>query len=287
MKNNISFYRHEVTSHNHWKFKTLRRKYTWEGEGKFWALNNIIADAECCMLDLSNETKKMAIAADLDFDLSEFDAYIDYLTNVCRLLKVENGFYTTEIVQEIYNDVDQKRERQRNWKKEKSTAKSEKSTETFQKSTAKTQKSTVDSEQSKVKESKVNKSKEESNKENIVVSSDKSLPTSQQTLQEKIKLRKERMAVFRSEVKAYDGLYPAEMLKAFYEYWIEPNKSKTKMKFELERTWDLKLRLVRWEKNNFQFNKGKQQVDEQSDIQQQIIERKKFSERAREILNSD
>ncbi|MDZ7763237.1 MAG: hypothetical protein U5K00_02260 [Melioribacteraceae bacterium] len=38
MKKNISFYSHYSDSHNHWKFKLLRNKYGWAGEGKFWAL---------------------------------------------------------------------------------------------------------------------------------------------------------------------------------------------------------------------------------------------------------
>lgn len=108
MKNNLSFYRHETTSHNHWKFKTLRRKYKWEGEGKFWALNNIIADSEMCALDLNDEVRKMAIAAELDFDVKEFEEYLNYLITNCRLVKEENGFYTTDIVTELFLSVDEK-----------------------------------------------------------------------------------------------------------------------------------------------------------------------------------
>ena len=36
------------------------------------------------------------------------------------------------------------------------------------------------------------------------------------------------------------------MVRAFFDYWTEPNRSKTKMKFELERTWDVKRRLNTW-----------------------------------------
>lgn len=45
--------------------------------------------------------------------------------------------------------------------------------------------------------------------------------------------------------------YPKDLLQEFYEYWTEPNKSKTKMKWEMERTWDLERRLRRWSNNNF------------------------------------
>lgn len=42
--------------------------------------------------------------------------------------------------------------------------------------------------------------------------------------------------------------FPPDLLEEFYFYWTEPNKSGTKMRFELEKTWDLSRRLRRWEK---------------------------------------
>jgi len=47
------------------------------------------------------------------------------------------------------------------------------------------------------------------------------------------------------------------MLKEFYEYWVEPNKSKTKFRQELEKTWDLERRLKSWKKNEGKFGSGK------------------------------
>ena len=50
----------------------------------------------------------------------------------------------------------------------------------------------------------------------------------------------------------YDSLVPfvdaygKELIRAFFDYWTEPNKSKTKMRFELEKTWDVKRRLNTW-----------------------------------------
>lgn len=48
--------------------------------------------------------------------------------------------------------------------------------------------------------------------------------------------------------------YGKEMVRAFFDYWSEPNKSKTKMRFELERTWDLSKRLGLWKSRDNQFN---------------------------------
>ena len=40
--------------------------------------------------------------------------------------------------------------------------------------------------------------------------------------------------------------YDESILNGFIDYWTEPNKSNTKMKFELNKTWSTKLRLKTW-----------------------------------------
>jgi hypothetical protein len=56
---------------------------------------------------------------------------------------------------------------------------------------------------------------------------------------------------FFQQVFAFSGQYPEQLLYDFYEYWSEPNRSKTKMRFEQQATWDLSRRLARWARNNF------------------------------------
>lgn len=41
--------------------------------------------------------------------------------------------------------------------------------------------------------------------------------------------------------------FPADILQEFFDYWSEPNKSGTKLRYELEKTWDLNRRLKRWQ----------------------------------------
>lgn len=48
--------------------------------------------------------------------------------------------------------------------------------------------------------------------------------------------------------------YGKEMVRAFFDYWSEPNKSNSKMRYELERTWDLSRRLGMWASRDNQFN---------------------------------
>ena len=64
-----------------------------------------------------------------------------------------------------------------------------------------------------------------------------------------------RQRDFQEEVMKSD--YKTEMCYDFIDYWCEPNKSNTKMRFELQKTWSMKLRLKTWERNSKRFGKPK------------------------------
>lgn len=51
----------------------------------------------------------------------------------------------------------------------------------------------------------------------------------------------------------YVERYGKEMIRAFFDYWSELNKSETKMKFETNQTWEVGKRLATWA-NREKFN---------------------------------
>lgn len=55
-----------------------------------------------------------------------------------------------------------------------------------------------------------------------------------------------RSRMFYNSLIPYLDKYDKVMLRKFYNYWSEPNRSKTKMRFELEKTWDVGRRLATW-----------------------------------------
>lgn len=102
-------------------------------------------------------------------------------------------------------------------------------------------------------------------REEIDSSCEKSQPTDQPK-KEPPKTLEERQREFYDEVAQYVVKYDREMLRAFYDYWSEPNQKNTKMRKELERTWSTGGRLATWNRrqltNNQQFNSsnnGKQE----------------------------
>lgn len=65
---------------------------------------------------------------------------------------------------------------------------------------------------------------------------------------------------FKQELAKHRGEFTDEMLRQFYIYWSEAD-SKGKMRFQLEKTWSIKGRLVRWQLNN--KNDVKQPVNQE------------------------
>lgn len=55
-----------------------------------------------------------------------------------------------------------------------------------------------------------------------------------------------RKESFYQSLIPYVGKYKKEMIRAFFDYWSEMNKSETKMRYELEKTWELPKRLATW-----------------------------------------
>ena len=45
-----------------------------------------------------------------------------------------------------------------------------------------------------------------------------------------------------------------DIKKEFCDYWTEPNKRQTKMRFEMQKTWDLNRRISTWCRNEKKFN---------------------------------
>lgn len=67
---------------------------------------------------------------------------------------------------------------------------------------------------------------------------------------EKEEEMKSRERIFYKVLIPFVKTYGREMIREFFNYWSEPNKSHSKMRFELERTWDLARRLQTWEKRS-------------------------------------
>jgi len=74
-----------------------------------------------------------------------------------------------------------------------------------------------------------------------------------------------RKTEFKNSLQTFLEIYEKQMLNDFYEYWTEKKPKGRKMRFEMQKTFDISLRLKRWNKNNFnKNNKNEPRINRQS-----------------------
>ena len=76
---------------------------------------------------------------------------------------------------------------------------------------------------------------------------------------DKSNILRERKLKFASTLEIFIPKYGRDLINDFYRYWTEPNKSNTKFKQEMEKTWDVERRIEKWASNNFN---SKQSIQE-------------------------
>lgn len=78
----------------------------------------------------------------------------------------------------------------------------------------------------------------------------------------------ERSKEFAAELVPFVPEYGKETIREFYDYWTEKNKAGKKMKFEMQRTFEVSKRLRTWKRksNEFQYN-GKKHLTTSGKLQ--------------------
>lgn len=103
-----------------------------------------------------------------------------------------------------------------------------------------------------VNSTQIKKENKKEKKENTtkVVQKKESAAKATPTPKEKLEERKKG---FYDSLRPYVGKYPKEMIRKFFDYWSEMNKSCTKMRYEGERTWETSKRLANWASRDKDF----------------------------------
>lgn len=87
--------------------------------------------------------------------------------------------------------------------------------------------------------------------------------TEQEIVIDRAKLDKiitDKKMKFYYDCKPFLGKYPKEMLRAFYDYWTEMNKSGTRLRFELQQTFEISKRLATWAGKTKEFIKTADEI---------------------------
>ena len=65
---------------------------------------------------------------------------------------------------------------------------------------------------------------------------------------------KKKESELKESIEPFIPIYGKDICNNFYLYWSEPNKSKTKLRYEMEKTWDVERRLANWVNRDNTFN---------------------------------
>tara|TARA_R110000796_G_scaffold16616_2_gene51813 strand:- start:422 stop:1162 length:741 start_codon:yes stop_codon:yes gene_type:complete len=67
----------------------------------------------------------------------------------------------------------------------------------------------------------------------------------------------ERKNTFSLQSKSFNNIYEDNLIEEFVDYWTETKPQGKKMLFEMQKTFQIKLRLKKWYANSLKFNNGK------------------------------
>lgn len=231
------YFSHDYNSRNDPKLRKVRKKYKSAGIGCYWMIVEMIYEQGG---HLPYDTD------DLAFDMQEDGAMVDDLIHSFGLFENDGKI--------IWSNSINERLELRKVKSEKASFAGKKSAE----KRALLRENPTDVEHPlntrstiKVKESKVKENKEKNREGSsaLISASPHSLENSE------LSEVQNREILFYKSLVAYLGTYSKEMIRSFYDYWRERTKSGKKMKWELERTWDMSLRLKKWQSNEDKWAK--------------------------------
>jgi hypothetical protein len=120
MKDNLPYFSHDNNAHRHPKMKALIAEYGYEGYGRFWALNERIAENPGAYIDVSRKVNKLDLAQELGMSGPDLDKFLKFLSDPeIDLINFENGKITTDRITENYQFTMEKLEQERDRKKNK------------------------------------------------------------------------------------------------------------------------------------------------------------------------
>lgn len=220
------YFSHDFDSRNDPKMRKLRRKHGAAGVGLFWMIVEMLYEQEGYLpYDVD----------DLAYDLRESEATIQSVITEFDLFENDGvKFWSRSVLRRLEERRDKIEKARRAGEASARSRRKEKDVEqTFN------GRSTI-------------KGKERKEKE--IEDGDNAPPSQPSIPEDKVEQRKAREHEFRESLIPFEATYPPEMVEAFYNRWREPDASKTKMRFELEKTWDLELRLQSWAQKELKFN---------------------------------
>lgn len=217
-----AWFPHDYNSRNDTKLVSLRREYGMEGIGIFWTLVEIMYEnngyiSENQIADIAFEIRiKEKKLLDILQNYSLFETC--FLESDSKVIHYFSNSILERLGEKKQKSISATNSINKRWENHTNVLRTNNERNTIRVDKSIEDKSIVDN-------------KEKSKKENAPAALSLSYEN--------------RCKLFQDELRPFLSEYPREMLNDFYRYWVEPNK-KGKMRWELEKTWRLDLRLKTW-----------------------------------------
>jgi hypothetical protein len=103
MKDNLPYFSHDNNARRHPKMKALIAELGYEGYGRFWALNERIAESSGACIDISKKVNKLDLAQELGLNGDGLDKFLAFLSDPeIDLINMKDNIITTDRISEIF-----------------------------------------------------------------------------------------------------------------------------------------------------------------------------------------
>jgi hypothetical protein len=114
MKNDLPYFSHDNNARRHPKMKALVAEFGFEGYGRFWVLNEKIAETNGAKINISKKLNRLDLANELGLDGGGLDKFLKFLSDPeIDLINIKDGFLTTDRINELFEKTIYKRKKQR------------------------------------------------------------------------------------------------------------------------------------------------------------------------------
>jgi hypothetical protein len=247
-KNNADYFPHDNGMWSDRKIVALRNRFGLTGYAVWNLLLETLCESES--FEIAFDDSEVELLANFwGLETAKLKEMITFMERL-KLIKIDNGLLWSDKLKERLKPVLDERERKRNWSRkrwQKDGNGEESDGENEVLDVANPSHSEEQSASSILKESKGNKSKEKESKLN------ESKENRIERISDEILTPSQKARKFLKEIEN-SNLPDSDERKKFFNYWTEKNKSGTKERWELEKTFEVEKRFATWQINAQKFN---------------------------------
>ena len=272
------YFSHDYNPTSDPKIQALIGEHGAVGYGLYWRIVEMLHEEETHKLPCKKYIY-LALAKQMSTSVEQVEIIVKCCIELCELFVSDNElFWSERVLRNIEKRTEISNKRSEAGKKSAELRKI--STSVEQVSTSVQQNPTKER---KVKENKVNE-----NKENKEIKETISKDIAQKKVDAKASTLTRRDEFYKSLIP-FLSTYGKDMIRDFFDYWSEQNKSGTQMRFEKQPTWEVAKRLATWNKRDTfkNQNNGNTKIQSTSSREAKEQSRRNLVKLADQILGID